>query len=116
MPRYANDPWLLHITKHKSGVWKYDIRTEKPHNPAGGLGTHLATCNGRLLHVEEIGRLMAAAPILLAACERAEVALDSKLAVGRLSYESEQQTLRMLQEAIAKAKTAEPIIHYDPPT
>jgi hypothetical protein len=48
-------------------------------------------------------RLIAAAPDLLAACENAESALDSKKAVGYLAHDRTEYALRVIRAAIAKA-------------
>ena len=36
--------WVPVITKD-GGKWTYEVRTAEPHNPAGGPGRHIATCN-----------------------------------------------------------------------
>ena len=61
-------PWTLHLRKD-GGNWDYQVRTVKPHNPAGGLGCHVATVNKYLDDPSANARLIAAAPDLLEACE-----------------------------------------------
>lgn len=42
------EPTTLFINKQsetKPGVWIYELRTVRPHNPAGKIGSHIATLN-----------------------------------------------------------------------
>lgn len=66
-------PWCLDIDKSQ-GNWNYNIRTVKPHNPAGGIGKHIATVNPYMTELqgnsawpcaEQNGHILAAAPELL---------------------------------------------------
>jgi hypothetical protein len=66
-PTHTSGPWVVQI-ENTSGTRNYNIRTEAPHNPAGGLGKHVATCNANLeAKGESNARLIAAAPDLLEA-------------------------------------------------
>ncbi len=63
--KHTPGPWIVHIEKH-GGIWQFQIRTETPHNPSGGLGKHIATCNSLMqARGEDNAALIAAAPSLL---------------------------------------------------
>ncbi len=78
MAKHTPKPWIIHIDKD-GGEWDWTIRTLKPHNPAGGIGKHIATVNRYLPEVEANGNTLAAAPDLLAACEALHDALSNIL-------------------------------------
>lgn len=105
-------PWVLEINKD-GGDWQYNIRTEKPHNPAGTIGKHIATANqymrsecGNHLVVEHNARLIAAAPDLLAACNlmmEAQAMQQGKRDGGTMGFIS--IAIDAARAAIAKATT-----------
>lgn len=58
-------PWKIHIVKD-GGDWEYQVRTVRPHNPAGTIGIHVATVNSFLeAKGQQNADLLAAAPDLL---------------------------------------------------
>ncbi len=72
MNKHTPGPWAVVIDK-QGGDWKYNIRTSAPHNPAGGLGKHIASVNPLMqARGENNAALIAAAPDLLAACKAVE--------------------------------------------
>lgn len=108
MTMHTPGPWVLYVNK-LGGNWEYQIRTAKPHNPAGELGKHVADCNahlrtedGKNLAVEANGHMLAAAPDLYTACSAMLAAWDEGLMnyVGR----APGNALQAMREAIAKAE------------
>lgn len=78
--KHTPGPWAVVIDK-QGGDWKYNVRTSAPHNPAGGLGKHIASVNPLMQsRGENNAALIAAAPDLLAACERFIDELGDKFA------------------------------------
>lgn len=69
MSKYTPGPWTVYIQK-TGGDWCYQIHTKAPHNPAGGLGEHVATSNASLeARGEHNARLIASTPDLLQVCQ-----------------------------------------------
>lgn len=95
-------PWTLYIHKD-GGNWDYQIRTVKPHNPAGELGKHIADVN-KYLAPEENGRLLAASPDLLDALIAALPYIEC--AMGDPCYKpgAVAKIVKQMQSAIAKAE------------
>jgi len=78
MSKHTPGPWMLDINK-RGGEWDYLIRTVKPHNPAGGVGMHVATVNVTFKHLpEDNARLIAAAPEMLEALKAVVAVADRK--------------------------------------
>jgi hypothetical protein len=102
-PTHTPGPWVVQI-ENTSGTRNYNIRTEAPHNPAGGLGKHVATCNANLeAKGESNARLIAAAPSLLVACKAALIEFSCP-GPSRLQRDGAEQ---MLRAAIARATGGE---------
>lgn len=112
MPKHTPGPWVVHIDKSR-GNWVYNIRTEKPHNPSGGLGKHIAECNGLMEargenNAEHIvacvnacaGINPEAVPELVKACEAIMPHLNSDLD----AHEPWVKEIDALAAALAKAK------------
>ena len=104
-PTHTPGPWVLVIDKGTSGVFRYEIRTAAPHNPAGWLGKHIATLNAfPTMNPNENGALIAAAPDLLAACEAALSFGEGHPDRTPGWHDARLTTQLMLRAAIAKAK------------
>ncbi len=78
MSQHTPGPWKLHIEKD-GGDWDYQIRTIKPHNPAGEIGKHIGSTNRFIPEVEANSKLFASAPDLLSACQAMHDALSNIL-------------------------------------
>lgn len=104
--KHTPGPWTVEIVKD-GGNWTYNVRTVKPHNPAGCLGKHIATCNPLMeARGESNASLIAAAPDLLAALEdlveRAGTSMHQANSDGA-EYDVDAE-LKAAYAAIAKAK------------
>lgn len=102
--KHTPTPWVVRITKN-GGDWTYEIRTRKPHNPAGTIGKHIATVNKFLdanANAEFIVRACNAYADLLAACERADIYFDANM--GTETSVAFQRLRHEVTRAIAKAK------------
>lgn len=79
MRNHTNESWTVDIDKSGFGNWTWNIRTSKPHSPAGGPGAHIGTANKNLHDVERVSMLLAAAPSLLSTCESLVRCLESHI-------------------------------------
>lgn len=101
-------PWVVHIIKD-GGEWEYQIRTAAPHNPAGGLGKHIATVNGLMQAKGEDN-----AAFIVLACNAHDDLLEAcKAVLARLDLEPDGAIFpcsaqrEMLRAAITKAQGGE---------
>jgi hypothetical protein len=88
-------PWTVFVQKD-GGNWDWQIRTVEPHNPAGGLGKHVATANKYLHHVEANAQVLAAAPEMYDALVDMAAAYERGLDLpwGTLQAAIEKATVR----------------------
>lgn len=96
------------MTEHTPGPWFYDVRTESIGCEAGwivGPYWHDQKSDGEFGDQDADGRLIAAAPDLLKACEAAlPLLIDATELVPAGAPFDNGPAIKMLQAAIAKAR------------
>ena len=98
-------PWTVDIVKD-TGDWTFNIRTQKPHNPAGGVGKHIATVN-QYIRTEDHNdsaadanaRLIAAAPAMLEALKALDASDKSLVGIQHQGKAAISVMYQLAQEA-----------------
>lgn len=104
---YTQEPWVPYVI-NDNGDWSFQIRTKRPHNPAGKVGVHIAEINGYIPTRHEIVALIARAPDLY----RTSLAVigDLKLFVSRQGPGPDRRLgeLQEVLQAISEAPELRP--------
>jgi len=100
--------WVKHIIKN-GGNWTYEIRTRKPHNPAGSIGKHIATVN-TMIEAQEQGTcdLIASAPELLSTLEKICTTPPPNHTAGSAEIQAYSTLFKSAETLILKAKGYNP--------